>query len=52
MTPRERFLAVFDFRTCNDRLRMVEWAAWWDKTIDRWKEEGLPKDLDFVQSVQ
>ena len=20
---------------------MIEWATWWDKTIDRWKGEGL-----------
>jgi len=28
-----------------DRLPMVEWAGWWDKTIDRWRKEGLPSDL-------
>lgn len=29
-----------------DRLPMMEWATWWDKTIDRWRGEGLPVDLD------
>jgi len=28
-----------------DRLPVVEWAGWWDKTIDRWHGEGLPEDL-------
>jgi len=46
MTPRQKFLNTFNFQKVEDRLVMVEWAAWWDKTIDRWKEEGLPKELD------
>lgn len=25
-----------------DRLPMIEWAMWWDKTIARWHSEGLP----------
>ena len=28
-----------------DRLPVVEWAAWWDKTLERWKTEGLPSEL-------
>ncbi len=24
-----------------DRMPMVEWAAWWDKTVERWETEGL-----------
>jgi len=45
MTPRERFHAVMNFRPF-DRLPVVEWAPWWDETIDRWRGEGLPSDLD------
>lgn len=41
MNARERFHAVMDFRPF-DRLPMIEWASWWDKTIDRWVGEGLP----------
>jgi hypothetical protein len=41
MTPRERFQAVMHFQPF-DRLPMVEWAVWWDKTIDRWHSEALP----------
>jgi hypothetical protein len=28
-----------------DRLPVVEWAGWWDKTIDRWHSEKLPAAL-------
>lgn len=47
MTARERFLTVMNFEKPADRLPMVEWAAWWDKTIERWKGEGLPVTLDW-----
>lgn len=41
MNTRERFHAVMNFQPF-DRLPMIEWATWWDKTIDRWHTEGLP----------
>jgi hypothetical protein len=44
MTPRERFHAVMSFQPF-DRLPVVEWAIWWDKTIERWHTEGLPGAL-------
>ena len=44
MTTRERFQAVMNFRSF-DRLPVVEWAEWWDQTIDRWHAEKLPGDL-------
>lgn len=28
-----------------DRLPILEWAEWWDKTIQRWHQEGLPPEL-------
>jgi hypothetical protein len=52
MTPRERFLKTLNFKKPNDRLPMVEWAAWWDKTIDRWIDEGLPKDITWNESLE
>jgi Uroporphyrinogen decarboxylase (URO-D) len=42
----ERFRAVMDFQPV-DRLPRWEWAMWWDKTIARWHEEGLPRELAF-----
>ena len=44
MTTRERFQAVMNFQPF-DRLPLVEWAMWWDKTITRWHCEGLPESV-------
>ena len=44
MNTRKRFHAVMNFQPF-DRLPLLEWAGWWDKTIDRWHGEGLPVDL-------
>jgi hypothetical protein len=44
MTHVERFRAVMSFQPV-DRLPRIEWATWWDKTIERWKTEGLPPAL-------
>ena len=52
MTPRERFLSILNFEKPDDRLPMVEWAAWWDKTLDRWKQEGLPRGITWDGSLE
>ena len=44
MNTRERFHAAMNFKPF-DRLPMIEWACWWDKTIDRWHAEGLPATI-------
>jgi hypothetical protein len=44
LTPCERFRACMNFQPF-DRLPMVEWAGWWNQTIDRWHGEGLPVSL-------
>lgn len=41
MNTRERIKAVLNFEAV-DRLPIIEWAAWWNKTIERWQAEGLP----------
>ena len=41
----ERFHSVMQFKPV-DRLPLVEWALWWDVTIKRWHNEGLPKELN------
>lgn len=28
-----------------DRLPLLEWAGWWDQTLDRWRTEGLAPNL-------
>jgi hypothetical protein len=44
MTTRERFHAVMNFQPF-DHLPVMEWAMWWDQTIDRWHGEGLPRQV-------
>lgn len=44
MTHRDRFHAVMRFEPV-DRLPCIEWAGWWNQTLDRWYAEGLPKRL-------
>lgn len=45
MTAVERFHAVMSFRPV-DRLPAIEWAPWWSLTLQRWRREGLPQELD------
>lgn len=40
----ERFKALMNFQPV-DRLPCIEWAHWWDKTVDRWHGEGMPRGL-------
>jgi uroporphyrinogen-III decarboxylase len=46
MTNVERFHAVMNFEK-PDRLPMYEWAGWWGATLDRWYEEGLPREIPW-----
>ena len=52
MTARERFLTVLNGKLPDDRLPMIEWAAWWGDTTNRWIKEGFPPNLDLSQSLQ
>ena len=53
MTARERLRRALAFERA-DRLPMIEWAMWWDKTVDRWLQEGLeiPEEAPFTQCDQ
>ena len=44
MKQRQRFHAVMDFSTA-DRVPIIEFAEWWDLTLERWRGEGLPLSL-------
>lgn len=46
----ERFRAVMNFQPV-DRLPIWEWAMWWDETLARWKNEGLPAHLNSVFEI-
>lgn len=52
MTPRERFLRTLEFQKPDDRLPVIEWAGWWDMTLDRWKAEGLRDDITMDESLE
>jgi len=47
----ERFENLMAFKSV-DRFPMVEWAHWWDKTIDRWHQEGLPSELTEPEEIR
>ena len=40
MTNKERFLRTLNFQSV-DRLPILEWATWWDLTVERWMAESL-----------
>jgi hypothetical protein len=42
MTTRERFHMVMNADPAVDRSPAIEWAPWWDKTLEFWEKEGLP----------
>jgi uroporphyrinogen-III decarboxylase len=46
----ERFRAVMNFEPA-DRLPRWEWAMWWDLTIGKWKQQGLPAGLESVFDI-
>ncbi len=51
MTNRQRFKNVLAFQPA-DRLPFIEWAGWWNKTIERWHTEGLPAELTDSVEIQ
>ena len=51
MTHVERFNAVMNFESV-DRYPRIEWAGYWDKTVDRWHAEGLDPELNDRQAIR
>ncbi len=35
-----------------DRLPIIEWAGYWDKTLERWYSEGLSRDLNDDAAIR
>ena len=48
MNIREQFHAIMSGQP-SDGMPVMEWAYWWDKTLDLWHAQGLPQGLDDVQ---
>jgi hypothetical protein len=51
MNQIERFKAVMGFKPV-DRLPLFEFAGWWDKTQERWYQEGLPARLTDAGEIR
>ena len=51
MNTVERFKKVLAFESF-DRLPMIEWAWYWDKTLARWYDEGLPRELSDDHGIR
>jgi len=51
MNTVERFKRALMFQPV-DRLPEIEWATWWNLTIERWQEEGLPANLQLVGQIR
>ena len=51
MTASERFRKYLSGEPV-DRCPAFEWAFWWNKTLDRWRTEGLPEDRRTVEEIQ
>ncbi len=47
----DAFKKILNFEK-SDRYPIMEWASWWDKTIDRWIEDGLPAGLNGVEIME
>ena len=45
MNVRERFHAIMNGRPV-DEMPVLKWAYWWDKTLDVWYGQGIPRGLD------
>jgi hypothetical protein len=45
-TVRSRVRKVLHGELPEDRLPVIEWAGWWTQTTDRWRQEGVPAELD------
>ena len=42
---RKNFNAILDFKKA-EKMPVIEWAGWWDKTVTRWRADGLPIDIN------
>ncbi len=51
MDHRQRFRRLLRFEPV-DRLPVIEWAPWWNQTVDRWRGEGLPDRLSDYVDIQ
>lgn len=51
MTASERFSAYLSGKPV-DRAPVIEWAPWWNLTVERWLGEGLPQEMSGYEQLQ
>ncbi len=51
MDTRTRLVNTLNFKPV-DRLPVLEWAGWWNLTVDRWHTEGLPAHLNDAFEIR
>ena len=45
MTVRERFCKLMNGDRTIDESPVIEWACWWDKTLEEWERDGMPAKM-------
>lgn len=50
MNATERFKNLLSGKPV-DRLPVIEWAPYWDKTIDRWHGDGFPRSIRADEQI-
>ena len=48
MNAQQRLRNMFEGKAI-DRLPVIEWAPWWNLTVERWQQEGLKMPLRTSQ---
>ncbi len=51
MTASERFRKYLEGKPV-DRVPVIEWAPWWNLTVERWLSEGLPAETAGYEQLQ
>ena len=51
MNHMRRFRNLMAFKPV-DRLPVIEWAGWWNQTVERWHGEGLPRELEDAAEIR
>jgi hypothetical protein len=51
MTHVERFNAVMNFEPV-DRIPRIEWAGYWNRTVERWQAEGLDPEQNDPEKIR
>lgn len=52
MKNTERFDKILSFSKVLDRTPVLEWAGWWDKTIDNWRKQSLPENAVTDEEIR